>query len=126
MTTSQHIQGIGGVFLRAADPAALQAWYADILGVEVVGALVWQQQAGPTVVAPFPEDTDYFGRAEQQFMLNFRVADLDGLVAKLRAKSIDVQFDPSWDSPEVGRFARIHDPDGNPIELWEPAAGLGQ
>ena len=76
------------------------------------------------VFQPFPADTDYFGDANQAFMINLRVADLDALIAKLQAAGIAVETRPDeWDS-EIGRFARIHDPEGNSIELWEPAAGL--
>lgn len=109
--------GIGGVFFRARDPKTLEAWYETHLGV----ANLWTQAAGMTVFAPFTAETDYFGRAEQQFMVNFRVDDLDGLVAQLQAAGIAVETRAEWDSPEVGRFARIHDPEDNPIELWQPA-----
>ena len=54
-------------------------------------------------------------------MINFRVTDLDALLAELRAKGIEIITDPAWDDPQIGRFARIHDPEGNPIELWQPA-----
>jgi predicted enzyme related to lactoylglutathione lyase len=115
------VTGIGGVFFRAKDPKALQAWYGEHLGIVPDDAYQWMQQAGPTVFMPFKADTDYFP-ADRQWMLNYRVADLDGLLASLRAAGIEVAVDPAWDSPETGRFARIHDPEGNPIELWEPPA----
>lgn len=115
----RNVTGLGGVFFRARDPDALTAWYARHLGIE--GEPVWSQEAGFTVFAPFPADTGYFGRPEQQFMLNFRVRDLDALMADLRAAGIEVETRAEWDSA-VGRFARIHDPEGNPVELWEPAA----
>jgi predicted enzyme related to lactoylglutathione lyase len=83
------------------------------------GEFIWQQSAGPTVFAPFKPDTDYFAR-DKQWMLNLRVAGLDELLAKLRAAGIDITIKAEWNTPETGRFARIHDPDGNPIELWEP------
>lgn len=114
------VTGIGGVFFRARDPDALQAWYRDQLGVVVEGQMHWDQAAGPTVFMPFAADTDYWP-AEKAWMINFRVSDLDDLLAKLRKAGVAVKTDPTWDSPEVGRFARIHDPEGNPIELWEPA-----
>lgn len=79
----------------------------------------WQQQAGPTVFMPFKADTDYFPAAKQ-WMMNFRVADIDGLIAALRAAGVEVTTNPEWDTPETGRFARIHDPEGNPVELWQP------
>ena len=113
------VQGIGGIFFRASDPEALSAWYFEHLGIDMsVGA--WMAGGGPTVFAPFPRSTDYFGREEQAFMINFRVTDLDGLLTQLRAADIEIITNPEWNS-EIGRFARIHDPEGNPIELWEPA-----
>ncbi|WP_448951663.1 VOC family protein [Labrys neptuniae] len=115
------VTGIGGVFFRARDPKALAAWYERHLGIDDIAQTVWSQQAGPTVFAPFAADTDYFGRAEQQFMLNFRVDDLDGFMAALQAAGIAVETRAEWDS-EVGRFCRIHDPEGNPVELWQPAS----
>lgn len=113
--------GIGGVFFRASDPQALQAWYGARLGVALDDAYQWTQQAGPTVFMPFPRDTDYFP-ADRQWMINFRVAGLDGLLARLRGAGIAVTTNPEWDTPQTGRFARIHDPEGNPVELWEPPA----
>ena len=77
------------------------------------------QAAGPTVFAPFPRDSDYF-ETDRAVMLNFRVDDLDALLAQLAQADIPAQTRAEWNS-EIGRFARIHDPEGNPIELWEPA-----
>lgn len=115
----ERVSGIGGVFFRANDPEALGRWYADHLGIDMSDG-VWQQAEGPTVYAPFKADTDYFGRRDQQWMINFRVGNLDALIAQLRAADIEVETrEEEWDS-EIGRFARIHDPEGNPIELWEP------
>ena len=114
------VNGIGGFFFRAQDPKALAAWYAEHLGVGGDDWGLWDQQAGQTVFSPFAADTDYFP-AEKQFMLNFRVEGLDALKAALEAKGVAVITNPEWDMPEVGRFARIHDPEGNAIELWEPA-----
>ena len=115
------VKGIGGLFFRAKDPAALLAWYSDVLGVDDFNTTVWQQAAGPTVFAPFAEDTDYFGRPEQAWMVNFRVDDLDAAIADLQGRGIEVRREAEWDVEGIGRFARIHDPEGNPIELWEPA-----
>ena len=110
--------GIGGVFFRARNTAALVAWYEQHLGVPGF----WLQEAGLTVFAPFPADTDYFP-ANRQWMINFRVDDLTSLIAQLEAAAIPVETRPDeWDNPETGRFARITDPEGNPIELWEPPA----
>ncbi|HEY8055529.1 MAG TPA: VOC family protein [Terriglobales bacterium] len=113
------VTGIGGVFFRAKDPDALRQWYLTHLGVGGQGYDPWQQAAGPTLFLPFSGDTDYWS-ADKQWMINFRVADLDALLVKLRKGGIDVKTDSAWDSPEVGRFARIFDPEGNQLELWEP------
>lgn len=119
-----HVSGIGGVFFRAADPETVVKWYKDNLDLDIGGGTPWFQEAGPTVYAPFKADTDYFGNADQQFMLNLRVRDFDGLTAKLKANGVEVLTDPEWEMPEIGKFARIHDPAGTPIELWEPAEGI--
>jgi predicted enzyme related to lactoylglutathione lyase len=115
------VTGIGGVFFRAKDPKALSAWYAEHLGVGSGEWGLWNPAAGPSVFSPFKADTDYFP-ADRQFMLNFRVEGLDVLTDDLRRAGIEVLTNPEWDAPGVGRFARIHDPEGNPIELWEPDA----
>ena len=110
--------GIGGLFFRAGDTQALEDWYRTHLGVTDF----WMQQAGPTVFAPFQRDSDYFP-ADKQWMLNLRVDDLDGLIAQLTAAGIAVETRPDeWDTAETGRFARIADPEGNHIELWQPPA----
>ncbi len=116
------VTGIGGFFFRASDPEALAAWWLEHLGVGAPpGVYVWDQQAGPTVFAPFKADTDYFA-ADKNWMINLRVDDLDGLITDLRAKGIEVIQKDEWNTmPEVGQFARIHDPEGNAIELWQPA-----
>ena len=113
------VTGIGGVFFRARNPDALRGWYLTHLGVGGEGYDPWRQAAGPTMFMPFKADTDYWPDAKQ-WMLNLRVSDLDALLASLRQSGIEVTTDPAWDSPEVGRFARIEDPEGNRIELWEP------
>jgi predicted enzyme related to lactoylglutathione lyase len=113
------VTGIGGFFFRANDPEALRAWYAEHLGVGSEPHGVWEAQAGPIVFAPFAADTDYFA-SDRQWMLNLRVDNFDSLLATLRSAGIPVTTNPEWDMPGVGRFARIHDPDGNPVELWQP------
>ena len=113
------VTGIGGFFFRARNPEALRAWYVAHLGDGSVPYGQWETQAGPTVFAPFAADTDYFA-ADRQCMLNLRVDDLDGLCATLRAAGIDIITRPEWNAPGIGRFARLHDPEGNAIELWEP------
>ncbi|MDR6613293.1 VOC family protein [Leifsonia sp. 1010] len=115
------VEGIGGLFIRSRDPEARAAWYREHLGIAAGSDSVWEQQRGMTVFAPFPADSDYFA-ADQPFMLNLRVSGLDELVASLESAGIVVERRPEWDG-DYGRFARLHDPEGLPIELWEaPAA----
>jgi predicted enzyme related to lactoylglutathione lyase len=112
------VTGIGGLFFRSRDPAGLAKWYRDVLGVDAGQDHIWKQQAGITVFAPFPAGTDYFP-ASRQWMLNLRVTDLDALVAKLKAAGAEVVSKPEWNT-SYGRFVHTQDPEGNPIELWEP------
>ena len=117
----ERVTGIGGVFFRATDPKGLAEWYERHLGVtrtpESYSAEPWRQEAGATVFAPFKADTKYFGRPTQQWMINFRVRDLDAMVAQLKRAGIAVEME--GDAPN-GRFARLQDPEGNPIQLWQP------
>lgn len=124
------VLGIGGLFFRARDPDTLNAWYREHLGVGAGCAAEgagdanewhWMTQGGPTVFAPFAADTDYFA-ADKAFMINLRVAGLEAMLDRLRSAGIEIVTDPEWDHPDVGRFARIHDPEGNAIELWQPPA----
>jgi predicted enzyme related to lactoylglutathione lyase len=118
----ERITGIGGFFFRVQDPAALPAWYEAHFGIMPVPENYrdgcWWQDEGPTVFAPFPADTEYFKRPEQMWMINFHVRDLDGMVAQLRKAGISVGVDAN-EYPN-GRFAHTQDPEGNPIELWQP------
>jgi predicted enzyme related to lactoylglutathione lyase len=120
----ERVLGIGGLFFRSEDPKALAQWYQHHLGIDPTptdyNQPVWQQAAGPTVFAPFPRNTDYFDKPQQAWMVNFRVRDLNAMVAQLQSAGISVKVDTT--NYPNGRFARLHDPDGNPIELWEPAA----
>ena len=124
------VVGLGGFFWRAQDPEALKAWYREHLGVgggcgtDAQGESsewFWNPEPGPIVFEPFKATTDYFAEGKQ-FMLNLRVRDLDSLLEQLNAAGIDVITKEEWDASGMGRFARIHDPEGNPIELWEPAS----
>jgi len=119
----EQVTGIGGLFVRARDPKALAQWYRDHLGVTPVPLnyeeLPWRQEAGPTAFAPFPETTDYFGPdAAKTWMVNFRVRSLDAMVEQLRAAGVSVEVD--LQAYPNGRFARLYDPEGNAIELWQP------
>ena len=124
------VLGIGGLFFRARDPEALGAWYKEHLNVgagcvaddaDAPDQWSWMVKGGPVVFAPFAADTDYFS-SDKAFMLNLRVSGLSELIERLKAAGIDVTTKDEWNDPQVGRFARVHDPEGNPIELWEPPA----
>lgn len=121
MAAESYVTGIGGVFFKSKDPAALAAWYQTHLGISPApsseGQLPWKQDAGFTVFSPFPEETDYFGAEDKQWMINFRVRQLDKLVKQLNSQNIEVSEIASYPH---GRFAYIHDPENNRIELWEP------
>ena len=118
----ERVTGIGGLFFRSTDSKNLATWYEKHLGINLVPESYdenpWMQEAGPIVFAPFDADTEYFGKESQMWMVNFRVSDLDAIVAQLREADIEIEVDAA-DYPN-GRFARLHDPEGNPIELWEP------
>lgn len=130
MSASPRVTGIGGVFFKARDQKSLGEWYRRHLGIDVQGGgwavFRWREhddatRPGSTVWSVFPEDSDYFGAATQRAMINYRVADLDAVLAALRGEGVSVD-DRVEETPE-GRFGWITDPDGNRIELWQPPAG---
>jgi predicted enzyme related to lactoylglutathione lyase len=106
--------------MRAADPPALSAWYRDCLGLDADENGLWRQEDGPSVFATLESDTDYFGARSQQTMLNFRVRDLDAMLTQLRAKGANVAKETQT-MKGVGRFGWVIDPEGNRVELWQPA-----
>ncbi len=113
------VTGIGGIFFRSKDDKALALWYEKYFGINAVQNFKpWVQDAGPTVFAPFKSDTKYFGSMEQQFMINFRVSDLDKFYEQLKAAG--VKLDENRMNESYGKFAWAYDPEGNKIELWEP------
>jgi len=124
----ERVTGIGGVFLRAQDPEALQGWYEQHLGLapDPDGCVVFRwserksQANASTVWAPFDADTDYFGARKQQAMVNYRVRDLDAMLAQLRAAGATV--DDKIEDSEYGKFGWATDPEGNRMELWQPPA----
>ncbi len=123
-----RITGIGGVFLKARDPKALTAWYAEHLGLAMAdwgGAqLLWSDEVphgtGSTTWMLFPESTKHFGPGAQTCMINYRVDDLKGLLEKLAAAGVSI--DPHREEAAYGTFAWITDPEGNRVELWQPIA----
>ncbi|CAN5274257.1 glyoxalase/bleomycin resistance/dioxygenase family protein [soil metagenome] len=116
------VSGIGGFFFRANDSAALTRWYRDALGIDPIpleyGQESWRQEAGETAFTSMPEAIDQFGQPDRVWAINFRVRDLDGMVDQLRAAGSEVTVDPT--TYPNGRFASLIDPEGNPIQLWEP------
>ena len=122
----KRITGIGGIFFKAERPDLLRDWYARHLGLpmqEHGSELKWREYDNPkreayTLWSPFPRDTKYFGKKTTDFMINFRVVDLDSLLGVLRKEGVAVENRVG--KHEYGRFAWIHDPEGNRVELWEP------
>jgi glyoxylase I family protein len=118
----ESVTGIGGLFIRAKEPQKLSAWYEKHLGVTRVPQTYeersWWQDEGPTVFDAFDEDNEYFGNYAKPWIINFRVRDLDAMVKQLQAAGIDVAVDP--ERYPNGRFASLFDPEGNPIQLWQP------
>ena len=121
-----RVTGIGGIFFRARDPKALAAWYSEHLGIKLEnwgGArMLWSDEVpagtGATAWSPFPQDTKYFGASGQTFMINYRVDDLDALLANLVASGVVEK--PHRQDDATGHFAWITDPEGNRLELWQP------
>jgi glyoxylase I family protein len=118
----EKVTGIGGFFFRANDHKGLAAWYERHLGINPVPqgpeGEPWRQEAGPTAFSPFKADSQYFGDPARHWMLNFRVRDIEAMIAQLRRAGIEVKDAETYDG--IGRFTRLVDPEGNPIELWEP------
>jgi predicted enzyme related to lactoylglutathione lyase len=121
-----RVTGVGGIFLRSKDPKALSAWYAKHLGIKLAdyggATFLWSDEVPPTtgmtIWSTFPPDTKYFGPGPQPYMVNYRVDDLDALLAQLA--DANVPIDPDRQDYPYGRFAWITDPDGNRLELWQP------
>ncbi len=119
----ERVAGIGGFFFRAADPAALQSWYAAKLGIAPVPTDQSGESCRPesgAAFAPFPEAPGHFRTPAGPWMISFRVRDLEAIVHQLRNAGVPVEVDEQL-HPH-GRYARLADPEGNRIELWEPAA----
>lgn len=116
----EKVAGVGGIFFRSENPEMLRKWYADHLGIpnEEYGHMF--DGPGQTVWSPFSKDTEYFGKSGQTFMVNYRVTNLDAMVAQLRSTGVDVE--ENTEDYEYGRFAWASDPEGNRFELWQPPA----
>jgi predicted enzyme related to lactoylglutathione lyase len=123
----KRVTGIGGIFFKSSDPKRLSAWYRDHLGLDVSdwGGAIFQwggpeSSPGMTIWSPFAQDTNKMAPSAASFMINFRVADLDALLAALRTENCNVL--DTTESSDFGKFGWVIDPDGNKIELWEPPA----
>jgi predicted enzyme related to lactoylglutathione lyase len=124
----KRVTGIGGIFFKSRDPKRLGDWYRDHLGLDVTewgGAIFrWggpESSPGMTIWSPFAQDTNKMDPSSASFMINFRVADLDALLATLRSEGCNVINDT--DTSDFGKFGWVMDPDGNKVELWEPPVG---
>ncbi|MDX2286830.1 MAG: VOC family protein [Bacteroidia bacterium] len=130
MDLQSHITGIGGIFFKGEDAPALRDWYRQHLGIPIESwggtSFHWLHSGNPelpggTVWSIFDGKTSYFGNPGRQFMINYRVRDLDGLLQALRDAGVAV--DDKVASEEYGRFGWATDPEGNRLEFWEPAEG---
>lgn len=122
----KRVTGIGGIFFKSADPRALAAWYQRHLGLELTdwGGVIFRwgdADTGVTIWSPFAADSDRLAPGTASFMVNFRVADLDALLAALHAEGCNVLADT--EHSELGKFGWVIDPEGNKVELWEPPPG---
>ena len=122
--------GIGGIFFKTKDPVAMKTWYEKHLGINMDPSygtsFEWRHAAdaekkGYTAWSPFPEDTDYFEPSKKQFMVNYRVADLEKLLEVLKEEGVEIVG--KMQTFEYGKFAHVLDPEGNKVELWEPFDG---
>jgi predicted enzyme related to lactoylglutathione lyase len=127
----EKVTGIGGIFFKAKEPKVLGQWYAQNLGIDVQSwggaTFEWRdatdpERPGSTAWSLFSMDTKYLDPSTAPFMVNYRVADLDAMLAQLRAAG--VQVDEKVDESEYGRFGWAMDPDGNRFELWQPPEGM--
>jgi catechol 2,3-dioxygenase-like lactoylglutathione lyase family enzyme len=129
---AERVTGIGGIFIKAKDPKGLGQWYGDKLGVPrpngpIPPLFLWRERddsnaVGTTVWGMFPADTKYFAPSTSSFMINYRVRNLDRMLAQLRAQGVQPEGKVVDDFN--GRFTWVMDPEGNKIELWEPKPGF--
>ena len=122
----KRVTGLGGIFFKCKDPSKMKSWYEKHLGFktdEYGGAFEWRQKTDPaksgyTAWSPMKEDTEYFNPSDKQFMINYRVEDLEKLLEVLKAEGVQILGE--IETYDYGKFAHILDLEGNKIELWEP------
>ena len=122
----KKVTGIGGIFFKCKDPEKMKEWYNNHLGIDAgkYGATFeWRQAADPTKKGttawnPFSEKTKYFDPSTREFMINYRVENLEALVEELKKEGVTIT--DAIESVDYGKFVHIMDPEGNKIELWEP------
>jgi predicted enzyme related to lactoylglutathione lyase len=122
----KRVTGIGGIFFKCQDPAKLKQWYQTHLGFDGDPYGVkfeWEQTDDPekrgyTLWSPFPDKTQYFAPSTKDFMINYRVENLEALVAELKKEGVTLLDD--IETYDYGKFVHLLDPEGNKIELWEP------
>jgi predicted enzyme related to lactoylglutathione lyase len=125
----KKVTGIGGVFFKCDDPKAMNDWYAENLGLatsQYGTSFEWREaedpsKKGTTVWSTFPADTKYFDPSVKPFMINYRVADIEALVEELGKNGVKIIDEIA--AYDYGKFVHVLDPEGNVIELWEPADG---
>jgi len=119
-----RVTGLGGIFYKVDDTAATQKWYQEMLGVGGEWGAMFPFKAddpeGYALLSPFKAETDYFAPSAEKFMINLRVDDLDGMIADLEAKGIEIL---GRQDEDYGRFAWIMDPDGVKVELFQQLGG---
>jgi predicted enzyme related to lactoylglutathione lyase len=124
--TTPKVTGIGGIFFRSKNPKATTEWYGKNLGLAIDehgSAFEFRNANNPEDInylrwSPFEENTDYFNPSEKEFMINYRVQNIEGLVKKLKENGVTIVNE--IEEFEYGKFVHIMDPEGNKIELWEP------
>jgi predicted enzyme related to lactoylglutathione lyase len=122
----KKVTGIGGIFFKCKDPDKVREWYKTHLGIDASqygASFEWRQEEDPskkgtTQWAPFGETTKYFEPSSKDFMINYRVENLEGLVEQLKSEGVTIV--DKIESFDYGKFVHILDPEGNKIELWEP------
>ncbi|GAB3647735.1 VOC family protein [Echinicola sediminis] len=122
----KKVTGIGGIFFKCKNPDQMKEWYAQNLGLntdQYGTTFEWRQSDEPdkkgfSQWSPFSDNTTYFQPSEKEFMVNYRVENLEALVIQLKRDGVEITDE--IEVYEYGKFIHIMDPEGNKIELWEP------